>query len=185
MRISPLAIFAAGVGATEAAEWARTESRLTHPHPVCQSCCAAFVTAIATAIDTGCGPRECYEAALANARRSFAPASVVQALTDAGQLTPDQARSDPHRSLLTRALGIAPVIEPDIRLPVVPGTARLLLCTDGLTAHAEDPQIADVLANAAEPDQAADQLVQLANRNGGSDNTAVIVIDVNAGHNAP
>lgn len=111
--------------------------------------------------------------------------SVVQALMDAGELTPDQARSDPNRSLLTRALGIAPVVEPDICLPAVPESARLLLCTDGLTAQAEDPQIADVLATVAEPGQAAARLVQLANHYGGTDNTAVIVIDINADHDAP
>lgn len=111
--------------------------------------------------------------------------SVVQALMDAGELTPAQARTHTNRSLLTRALGIAPVIEPDVCLPAVRGTARLLLCTDGLTAHAENPQIADVLATVAEPDQAAARLVQLANHNGGSDNTAVIVIDINADQNAP
>ncbi len=110
--------------------------------------------------------------------------SVVQALTDAGELTPDQARTHPRRSLLTRALGIAPDIDADIHLPAVPGTARLLLCTDGLTAHAANHQIAEVLASAAEPGQAAARLVQLANDNGGSDNTAVIVIDLDADQNA-
>lgn len=105
--------------------------------------------------------------------------TVVQALMDAGKLTRDEARTHPSRSLLTRALGIAPVVDPDIHLPAVRETARLLLCTDGLTAHAEDPQIAEVLARVAEPDQAAARLVELANDNGGSDNTAVIVVDVN------
>lgn len=111
--------------------------------------------------------------------------SVVQALVDAGELTRDEARTHPKRSLLTRALGIAPVVEPDIHLPAVPGTARLLLCTDGLTAHAEDPHIAEVLASVAEPEQAAARLVDLANHNGGSDNTAVIVIDLNQDQDAP
>lgn len=111
--------------------------------------------------------------------------SVVQALIDAGELTPQDARTHPRRSLLTRALGVTPVTDPDIHLPAVPGTARLLLCTDGLTAHAEDPQIADILASVAEPGQAAARLVDLANNNGGSDNTAVIVIDLDADHSAP
>lgn len=110
--------------------------------------------------------------------------SVVQALIDAGELTHDQARTHPGRSLLTRALGIAPVVEPDIHLPAVTGPARLLLCTDGLTAHAGDSHIAEVLASASEPDQAAAQLIELANRNGGSDNTAVVVIDLKADQDA-
>lgn len=108
--------------------------------------------------------------------------SVVQALIDAGELTPDQARTHPRRSLLTRALGIAPALDPDIFLPAVPATARLLLCTDGLTAHADDAHIADILASAPEPGQAATRLIQLANHNGGTDNTAVVVVDVNPDH---
>lgn len=108
--------------------------------------------------------------------------SVVQALTDAGELNPDDARTHPSRSLLTRALGITPVTDPDIHLPTVPGTARLLLCTDGLTAHADDPQIASILASTPEPGNAAARLIELANHNGGSDNTAVIVIDLHPDH---
>jgi serine/threonine protein phosphatase PrpC/DNA-binding transcriptional MerR regulator len=111
--------------------------------------------------------------------------TVVQALMDAGELTPDQARAHPSRSLLTRALGIAPAVDPDIHLPAVRPPARLLLCTDGLTAHAEDSQIADVLASAAEPGQAAMRLVRLANDNGGSDNTTVIVIDISSDQSSP
>lgn len=66
MRISPLGIFGAG-RPKQAAQWARQDSRLTHPHPICQDCCALFVTAIATAIGTSCSPQECYEVTLAQA----------------------------------------------------------------------------------------------------------------------
>jgi ADP-ribosylglycohydrolase/fructose-1,6-bisphosphatase/inositol monophosphatase family enzyme len=68
MRISPLGIFGAG-RAGEAAAWARTDSRLTHPHAVCQDACAVFVAAIAQAIASGGGPADCYTAALAEASR--------------------------------------------------------------------------------------------------------------------
>ena len=51
-----------------AAEWARADSSLTHPHQVCQDACAVFVAAIATTIDKGSTARECYEAACDEAR---------------------------------------------------------------------------------------------------------------------
>ena len=110
--------------------------------------------------------------------------SVVQALIDAEELTQDQWRTHPRRSLLTRALGMAPVVEPDISLPAITGTARVLVCTDGLTAQADETQLAAVLSTVPDPDQAAAELVQLANRNGGQDNTAVIVIDITPGQEA-
>lgn len=52
MRVSPLGVFGAAQS-REAAAWAREDSALTHPSPVCGAACAAFVTAIATAISGG------------------------------------------------------------------------------------------------------------------------------------
>ena len=104
--------------------------------------------------------------------------SVVQELIDSGQLAPEQWRTHPQRSLLTRALGVAPVVDLDLSRPAVAGSARLLLCTDGLTAQAGEAEIAGVLSMIADPDQAAAELVRLANRNGGADNTAVVVVDL-------
>jgi ADP-ribosylglycohydrolase/fructose-1,6-bisphosphatase/inositol monophosphatase family enzyme len=87
MRVSPLGIF--GVGRpTEAAGWARQDSRLTHPHPVCQDACAVFVAALATAIHSGGNPQKCYEAALQEAERSSIQASVRKALEAAAQAAP-------------------------------------------------------------------------------------------------
>ncbi len=69
MRISPLGIFGATRPA-EAVDWARMDSRLTHPHPVCQDACAVFVAAIAHAIAHGGGPEAAYAAALAQAENA-------------------------------------------------------------------------------------------------------------------
>jgi protein phosphatase len=67
------------------------------------------------------------------------------------------------------------VVDLDLGRPAVAGSARLLLCTDGLTAQADEAETAGVLAAFADPDQAAVELVRLANRNGGDDNSAVVV----------
>jgi protein phosphatase len=104
--------------------------------------------------------------------------SVVQELIDSGHLAPEQWRTHPERSLLTRALGVAPVVDLDLSRSAVAGSARLLLCTDGLTAQADEAEITGVLSAFADPDQAAVELVRLANSNGGDDNTAVVVVDI-------
>lgn len=104
--------------------------------------------------------------------------TVVQGLVDAGELAPERARTHPQRSLLTRALGMSPVVEADISVETVTSAVRLLLTTDGLTTEADDEQIAAVLAAAEGPDEAAAGLVRLANDNGGSDNTAVVIVDI-------
>jgi ADP-ribosylglycohydrolase len=59
MRCAPIGIWARD--ADEAAEAARADAALTHPHPVCQAASAAFVAAIATAV--GGGDREAMLAA--------------------------------------------------------------------------------------------------------------------------
>ena len=69
MRVSPLGIFAAGSSVEEIADWARADSALTHPHPICQDACASFAVAIAHAIVHGDGPQAAYAAARDWARR--------------------------------------------------------------------------------------------------------------------
>jgi ADP-ribosylglycohydrolase/fructose-1,6-bisphosphatase/inositol monophosphatase family enzyme len=86
MRISPLGIFGAG-RPTQAVDWAREDSRLTHPHPVCGDACAAFVATIATAVADGGTPEACYQAALAEASRPDVQPAVRQAL-EAARLGP-------------------------------------------------------------------------------------------------
>lgn len=91
MRVSPLGIFAAGTpeSAVESViEWARADSRLTHPSPVCQDSCAAFAAAIARAIREPGSPRECHQSALEIAERAGVCGEVRQALQDAAHSPP-------------------------------------------------------------------------------------------------
>jgi len=76
--------------------------------------------------------------------------SVVQGLIDAGKVQPEEWRDHPSRSLLTRALGTAAVVEPDISLPRVPPAARVLLCTDGLTTVLDEQSMCTVLARVSD-----------------------------------
>jgi ADP-ribosylglycohydrolase/fructose-1,6-bisphosphatase/inositol monophosphatase family enzyme len=92
MRISPLGIFGAH-RPTEAVTWARADSRLTHPNPVCQDACAAFVAAIAAAITNGSGPQSCYEAALREASKPGFSQPVRECLDRAAVAAPDDFMS--------------------------------------------------------------------------------------------
>jgi ADP-ribosylglycohydrolase/fructose-1,6-bisphosphatase/inositol monophosphatase family enzyme len=63
MRVSPLGIFGAERPA-EVSDWARADSGLTHPNPVCQAACAAYVAAITSAIGQGADAHQAHQAGL-------------------------------------------------------------------------------------------------------------------------
>lgn len=90
-----------------------------------------------------------------------------------GQMTEEEAANSPFRHTITRGIGVAADVAPDIspRVELAPG-ATLLLCSDGLYGPASDGEIVAALA-AGPPAEAPARLIALANRNGGPDNIAV------------
>lgn len=87
MRISPLGIFGAGRPA-DAAGWARADSRLTHPHQVCQDACAVFVAAISHAVWEGGSPDDCYQLAIREGERLAVDSKVKEVLARAAKQAP-------------------------------------------------------------------------------------------------
>ena len=104
--------------------------------------------------------------------------TVVQSLIDQGRLTAEEALSHPERSLLLHALDGTQVAVPDLSLHEVRPGDRYLLCSDGLTTVVPAGGIHAVLAEAAEPAVAVQQLIDLANSGGGPDNIACVVADL-------
>lgn len=81
---------------------------------------------------------------------------------------------------LSRAVGLWPTVPIDIVLGKPLAGDVYLLCSDGLTKMVTDEQISDVLATQPNPEAAAEELIRLANANGGKDNTSVVVVRVEA-----
>ena len=108
--------------------------------------------------------------------------SLLQEQIDSGMLTKEAARRSQNKNLVTRALGIEAEVEPEIKtFPVSEGDVYVL-CSDGLNDMVEDSDIELTLeALGANPQLAADQLVQMANDNGGRDNVSVVIIKVRKG----
>jgi len=105
--------------------------------------------------------------------------SLLQEQIDAGLISPEQAKHAQHKNLVTRALGIDPAVEPEIHeYDARPGDLYLL-CSDGLCDMVADEDIGEALrAFGSNLDLAAQQLVQMANDNGGRDNVSVILVRV-------
>ena len=112
--------------------------------------------------------------------------SLLQEQIDSGLLTPEQARTSQNKNLVTRAVGVDPTVEPEIReYPTLPGDIYLF-CSDGLNDMVEDDEIGMTLQMlSANLELAATQLVQMANDNGGRDNVSVILVRVRQEFPAP
>lgn len=102
--------------------------------------------------------------------------TLVQQLVDDGQITEQEAAKHPQRSVITRALGIAPAVDIDTLTITLAPHDTVLLCSDGLTGVVNDDTIIRTLRSAASPTQAIDALIAKANANGGPDNITVLVL---------
>jgi PPM family protein phosphatase len=105
--------------------------------------------------------------------------SLLQEQLDSGIISVDAARTSRSKYLVTRALGVELLVEPEIRdFPVEPGDVYLL-CSDGLNDMVDDLELGLALRELQEnPAGAADELVQMANDGGGRDNVSVVVVKV-------
>ena len=104
--------------------------------------------------------------------------SWVADMVEQGKLTEEEARVHPNRSVITRALGSDPHMQPDLYEVTASEGDRLLLCSDGLTGMVEDGDIQAMLARIRDPQRCAAALVNEAIANGGADNITVIVADI-------
>jgi protein phosphatase len=101
--------------------------------------------------------------------------TMAQELLASGVLTPEQAARSPYSNVLSSSLGGATwtpeVTHSDLRYGDV-----FLLCTDGLTRHVSDQQIAQRLRELVTSEQTARALLQDALDGGGTDNITVLVL---------
>src|SRR6201999_2027467 len=91
------------------------------------------------------------------------------------KLTPEQAAAHPQRSIITRALGIEPLVEVDTWTYPMRADDVVLLCSDGLTSMISEAQITAVLAEQRNLEVAGERLIAAANEAGGRDNITVVL----------
>jgi serine/threonine protein phosphatase PrpC len=101
--------------------------------------------------------------------------SEVQDLIDRGILEPKEAKSWPRRNVITRALGTADQAALEIGDGPIQAGDRFLLCSDGLTNHVDDSEIAALLRG-DDPQRVCARLISLTLQRGASDNVSVVVV---------
>lgn len=112
--------------------------------------------------------------------------SLLQEQIDSGLLSAEEARHSLNRNLVTRALGVDPLVEVDLAEHLVLPDDLYLLCSDGLNDMVSDEEIALALQTlSGHLELAATQLVEMANDQGGRDNVSVILVKVRQAYPAP
>ena len=105
--------------------------------------------------------------------------SLLQELVDRGFYSAEEAQRAANKNYVTRALGVEPNVEVEIReVPVQKGDFYVL-CSDGLSDMVEDDDIHLTISTFGDNlDTVAKQLIQLSNDNGGRDNVSVVMAHV-------
>ena len=104
--------------------------------------------------------------------------SLVAELLRSNMISPEAARTHPYRNVITRAVGVDPVVTADLLLHDCQKDDLWLICSDGLTNMVPDETIASVLKDAENEESAADELLALALEKGGTDNISFVLCRV-------
>lgn len=104
--------------------------------------------------------------------------SLVEEMIRMGGLDRAAARNHPDKNIITRAIGALDTVEIDFFHEELRPGDIVLMCSDGLTNMLEDEEISEIIKTYPSLEERAEKLVESANRNGGKDNIAVILINV-------
>jgi protein phosphatase len=138
--------------------------------------CTALALGTEEAVIAHVGDSRAYLVRSGRIRQLTQDHSLVAQLVARKQLTPEEARRDPRRNVITRSVGISETVEPDVvRLdePLRPGDT-FLLCSDGLHGQLSDQDLARI-ASGESLERACRELIRLGNERGGPDNITVLL----------
>ena len=103
--------------------------------------------------------------------------SLVEEMVRIGELDRSEAREHPDKNIITRALGVTESVEVDFFEVELKKGDIILMCSDGLTNMVEDEDIRRVVKAQRDVVQIVEELIKVANHNGGSDNIGVVIIE--------
>ena len=104
--------------------------------------------------------------------------SVVQLMIQRGELTPEQAKTYPGKSLITRAIGTESMVPCDLFHKKVSKGDYFLLCSDGLSNLMDDQEILFEVAHGQEKEKCCQRLLEIAKKRGAPDNVTSILVSI-------
>lgn len=106
--------------------------------------------------------------------------SLVAEMVRKGSLDEVAARVHPDKNIITRAIGAASSVEIDFFEVELNEGDVILMCTDGLTNMVEDEEILRIVRSSVDVADMAENLIKMANHNGGKDNIGVVIVQVSS-----
>ena len=103
--------------------------------------------------------------------------SLVAEQLRAGFITEDEVKNHKFRNIITRSVGFQSDVEVDLLVRDIDAGDHFVLCSDGLTNMVENEDICE-LTYKQDPKNTCQQLIELANKNGGDDNISVVVVKI-------
>lgn len=104
--------------------------------------------------------------------------SVVQLMVSRGELTPEQAKTYPGKSLITRAIGTESMVSCDVFHKKVSDGDYFLLCSDGLSNLMDDQEILFEVAHGQDKSKCCQRLLDIAKHRGAPDNVTSVLVAV-------
>lgn len=104
--------------------------------------------------------------------------SVVQLMVSRGEITPEQAKTYPGKSLITRAIGTETMVICDLFHKKVSRGDYFLLCSDGLSNLMDDQEILFEVAHGQDKSKCCQRLLDIAKNRGAPDNVTSILVCV-------
>ena len=103
--------------------------------------------------------------------------TLVNRLVELGQLTAEEAENHPRKNELQQAVGGQPDVEPGVYHGTLKPGDWVLVCSDGVSNHVKDRELAQMLqGEAVSAEMAARRLVNLVNIEGATDNATIVVV---------
>lgn len=103
--------------------------------------------------------------------------SLVEEMVRMGEIDRETARTHPDKNIITRAVGASEEVKIDFFDMKLKTGDLILMCSDGLSNMIEDEEIRMILNGQRDVVEKAEELIKTANRNGGKDNIAVVIIE--------
>jgi len=107
--------------------------------------------------------------------------SLVEEMIRVGEVKREDARLHPDKNIITRAVGAEGNVAVDFFEVELKDKDVILMCSDGLSNMVADEEILSIIKSKDDVKEMADELVRIANHNGGKDNIGVVLAKYEGG----